>query len=228
MKKILTLFLAFILVTGTTVSCGKEEIKETPNEVQELKKDPFEEAKKAYNYICNANELTSEMSDDIYAAWRVGIYTKETYWMDLAQSIHLSNIDMGIGYSYVTGVAYDWKHGTDNDLFDCIEEGDKIIKRSEQPFAKCVNIIVTAYNMNGTVQKIEDDLASAKEIIKGLSSNNSDYEHYPAIKDFYTSTQAFFDLCKSPSGSLEQISSTFTAYQNEARNFESDLGFFFE
>ena len=58
-----------------------------------------------------------------------------------------------------------------------------------------------------------------------LSEKYSDYEHYPALKGYYTTTNAFFDFCQSPSGSFEQVKTTINEYRNDARNYDKDLNY---
>ena len=63
--------------------------------------------------------------------------------------------------------------------------------------------------------------------MKGLSDNYSDYEHYPALKGYFTTTMAFYDFCRNPEGSFEQVVETFNNYRNNARESFFDLNYVF-
>ena len=65
-------------------------------------------------------------------------------------------------------------------------------------------------------------------MMKELSSDYSDYEHYPALESYFTNTLAFFDFCQNPEGSFEQVVETFNNYRNNAREYFFDLNYIFE
>lgn len=58
------------------------------------------------------------------------------------------------------------------------------------------------------VEKAQTALDAAKAQMKELSQEYSDYEHYPNLKGYYTTTSAFFDFCNNPFGSFEQLKDT--------------------
>ena len=68
----------------------------------------------------------------------------------------------------------------------------------------------------------------AKVLMKELSEKYSDYEHYPNLKGYYTTTKSFFDFCQNPTGNFEQYKNTLNDYRNEARDYISDLDYIFE
>lgn len=80
-------------------------------------------------------------------------------------------------------------------------------------------VVSGAYAANGE---------TAKAQMKNLSENYSDYEHYPNLKGFYTTTSSFFDFCQNPTGSFEQVKTTINDYRNKARGYISDLDYIFE
>ena len=63
--------------------------------------------------------------------------------------------------------------------------------------------------------------------MKQLSSDYSDYEHYPVLKEYFTNTLAYFDFCQHPEGSFEQVVETFNSYRNNAREYFFDLNYVF-
>ena len=106
---------------------------------------------------------------------------------------------------------------------------DKIFSLLEDDmFSLCVEIVKEAYVANGTVEEIKGHLDEAKAQMKELSEDYSDYEHYPNLKGYYTTTSSFFDFCQNPTGSFEQVKTTINDYKNEARNYINDLNYIFE
>ena len=95
-------------------------------------------------------------------------------------------------------------------------------------FSFCVNSVSAAYKVNGKVEEAQTALDAAKAQMKELSQKYSDYEHYPNLKGYYTTTSSFFDFCNNPTGSFEQVKTTVNDYKNEARDYISDLDYIFE
>ena len=95
-------------------------------------------------------------------------------------------------------------------------------------FSACVLVTSNAYVENGKTKQVEDLLTSAKAQMKEMSEKYSDYEHYSNLKEYFTSVSAFFDFCKSPTGSYEQAIETMNDYRNTARELKNDLAFIFE
>lgn len=87
--------------------------------------------------------------------------------------------------------------------------------------------IVDAYKVNGTSDKVSSLLSDAKEALRTISDEYSDYEHYPALKDYYSAVNAYFDFCENPTGSFQQLADTINSYENEAREYQNDLDFVF-
>ena len=71
-------------------------------------------------------------------------------------------------------------------------------------------------------------MEEAKAEMKEMSEKYSDYEHYPNLKGYYTTTNAFFAFCQNPTGSFEQVKTTINDYRNDARSYKSDLDYMFE
>ena len=64
--------------------------------------------------------------------------------------------------------------------------------------------------------------------MKDMSLQYSDYEHYPNLKGYYTTTNAFFEFCQNPTGSFEQVKDTINKYRNDARSYRNELAYIFE
>lgn len=104
----------------------------------------------------------------------------------------------------------------------------EFIKQFEDGFSGYVYLVINAYEAKGTNEEITALLNTAKEQMKTMSKDYSDYEHYPNLKGYYTATQAFFDYCQKPTGSFEQAVTTIENYRNEARGYYYDLEYIFE
>ena len=221
MKKILFIILALAMCLGLS-ACGD---------------DAFDMSKEAYDKIAAAYDITDTYASDIYEAWRLGIYSKDDIVKDgngfLASELGLSEkeLDEGMAYTIATFVyEKDW---------DSLSDEEKKKYRDYEPtvfyklmkddlFSICIEVVSNTYKMNGKRDEIASDLEDAKSIMKELSDDHSDYEHYPNLKGFYTTTSAFFEFCEDPSGSFEQVKDTLNNYRKEARDFKKDLDYIFE
>lgn len=130
-------------------------------------------------------------------------YTR--YLQDCTKYDHISEN----GYSYESDPVYDY------------------VSRFGDDFSGYIHLVIIAYEAKGTSDEISTLLNSAKDQMKTLSDKHSDYEHYPNLKDYYTTTQAFFDYCQNPTGSFEQAVTTIEDYKNEARGYYYDLEYAF-
>ena len=206
-----------LLMTGTMMltlcSCGKG-------------KKAFELSKIAYDNTSMAYEAVEAMGSDIYEAWRLGIYEDDEMSVELlASELSLSEEDI------VKGVAAFWVElgGVDSAEEVDVELANSAFSAMEDSlFSYCVSVVNEAYAANGTIEEIQGYLDEAKAKMKELSEDYSDYEHYPNLKGYYTTTNSFFDFCKNPSGSFEQVKTTINDYKNEARDYSNDLDYIFE
>ena len=96
-----------------------------------------------------------------------------------------------------------------------------------QDFAFCTDLVNAAYKISGKQEGIQTQLDESKNLLKSLSTDYADYEHYPNLKNLYTTVNAFFEYCCEPTGSFDQSKTTINDYRNEARDFINDLEFIF-
>lgn len=122
-----------------------------------------------------------------------------------------------------------WDEMSEEDKQAYIDNADSFFRVMEDSlFSFCVNSVSAAYVVNGKVEEAQTALDAAKAQMKELSQKYSDYEHYPNLKGFYTTTSSFFDFCNNPTGSFEQVKQTINDYKNSARDYISDLDYIFE
>ncbi len=217
MKRI-TAFILILVVCFSFVSCNKETAS---------KETAFDIAKEAYDLIDVAYAITDNFGSDVYEAWRLGIYEDDEILDDgvgyLASELSLSEREIIAGVALAfTDEGEEPKAMTKSDAnlyFNLLEDS---------LFSFCVMVVSKAYEANGKAEEAQNALDAAKELMKKMSEKYSDYEHYPNLKEYYTTTKSFFAFCQEPTGSFEQVKNTINDYRNEARNYVSDLDYIFE
>ena len=219
MKKYISLFLVIVMCLSLA-ACGGGE------------KKAFEASKAAYDNIDIAYEITEQFGSDIYEAWRLGIYDDDEILDDgaahLATELSLSADEIRAGAVY-TIYKDKWDTMSDEEKDELIDKADLFFSYFEDDlFSFCVMAVSNAYVVNGKVEEAQNALNAAKAQRKEVSSEYSDYEHYPNLKGYFTTTSSFFDFCQNPTGSFEQIKNTVNDYKNEARDYISDLDYIFE
>lgn len=222
MKKVVVLFLT-ICMSISVCACGGGN------------KKAFEASKAAYDNIDIAYEITEQFGSDLYEAWRLGIYDDEEILDNgvehLASELSLSEDEIRVGVAYVMTEFGDkeWSELSEEDKKTLTDNADIVFSLMEDDlFSFCVMVVKGAYAANGKVEEAQIALTEAKSQMKELSEKYSDYEHYPNLKGYYTTTSSFFDFCQNPTGSFEQVVDTINDYKNEARDYISDLDYIFE
>lgn len=222
MKKLTAILLVLAMCVAMT-ACGGGN------------KKAFEASKVAYDNIDIAYEITAQFGSDLYEAWRLGIYDDDEILEDgvayLATELSLSEEELkeGVGYVMAKIAGEDWSEMSDEYKTTITENTGILFKMMEDDlFSFCVMVVTGAYTVNGKVEEAQNALDAAKAQMKELSENYSDYEHYPNLKGYYTTTSSFFDFCQNPTGSFEQVKDTINNYKNKARDYISDLDYIFE
>jgi len=219
MKKLVALLLILVMCLSLA-ACGGGE------------KKAYEASKAAYDNIDIAYEITEQFGSDIYEAWRLGIYDDDEVLENgaahLATELSLSADEIRAGAVYVL-YQDEWDTMSEEEKEELIGSADRLFSYMEDDlFSFCVMAVSNAYVVNGKVDEAQTALDAAKAQMKELSSEYSDYEHYPNLKGYFTTTSSFFDFCQNPTGSFEQIKETVNNYKNEARDYISDLDYIFE
>lgn len=198
-------------------------------------KKAFEVSKVAYDNVDIAYEITDNFGSDIYEAWRLGIYDDEeildegTAYLSGELSLSEDELKDGIVYVLLEIIGSSWEDATDEEKTKLRSSADSCFTLFEDDlFSFCVMVVTGAYQANGKVTEAQNALEEAKTQMKELSEEYSDYEHYPNLKGYYTTTNSFFDFCLNPTGSFEQVKTTINDYRNEARDYMNDLDYIFE
>lgn len=221
MKKILAMILVLVMSISLT-ACGGN-------------KKAFNASKEAYDNITVAYEITEQFGSDIYEAWRLGIYEEDEIIDDgvkhLVKELSLSEDELRMGVIYVVAemMGTDWESLSEEDKNSMAKNADATFEIMEDNlFSFCVMVVDAAYTVSGKTEEAQNALDLAKGQMKELSEKYSDYEHYPNLKEYYTTTSSFFDFCQNPTGSFEQVKDTINDYKNDARDYISDLDYIFE
>lgn len=191
-------------------------------------------ASEAYNYIEQAYTITERFGSDLYEAWRLGIYEDDEI-LDggvnyLAKELSLSESELadGVAYTLITSFGEDWDSTSEEDKDLYRKNTTAVFKIFEDSlFSFCVQIVSSAYVVNGEAEDAKNALDSAKTDMKEMSDKYSDYEHYSSLKGYYTTTNAFFEFCQNPTGSFNQVVDTMNNYRNDARSYRNDLNYIF-
>lgn len=218
MKKLITLLLTVIITFSFTACNGLGVNKETA----------FDVSKEAYDNVVAAYKLVEEIGSNIYEAWRLGIYEDDEIVDDgvkyLSSKLDLTEDEI------IAGVALTLagEDGEPNSELSKSTANLYFILLEEELFSFCVAVTSNAYKANGKINEVQTILDSSKDLMKKLSEQYSDYEHYPNLKKYYTNTKSFFEFCQNPTGSFEQVKNTINDYKNKARDYASDLDYIFE
>jgi len=195
-------------------------------------KKAFDISSSAYENITVAYEIVEDFGTDIYEAWRMGIYDKDEIHKDgaeyLAKELNLSADEIRDGMANLFHSSK-WDDATVEELSGYRTEADIMFTLvKDDLFSLCVATVANAYKLNGKIDEAQSALDAAKAQMKELSEKYSDYEHYPNLKGYYTTTSSFLDFCQNPTGSFEQIKTTINDYKNDARDYVNDLDYIFE
>lgn len=208
----------------------------------------FELSKSAFNDIEAACEKLDLISQDILAAWELGLYNEdELYEHNKGFAFFCTNICTTNGLSRddildalaVFEMEYD-NNGLSLDYYlESVREyygsyfgneysDDGLLNRSPNTFSACVALVEKAYVQKGTFSEVEALLASAKTAVMELSQNYPEYEHYETVKEYFAIANSYFALCSNPSGSYLDVEENVGDYTKQAEDCYNRLYYFFE
>ncbi len=203
MKKILCMICLLVLSVSLLSSCsllgGGSEDKD------------FENAKKAFELLEEAEEICIEGMDDIYGAWYFGIYDADdssTYsvFNDLALQTSFSASDLR------TNGGFEGKYLV-NGLGDTSE------------WQYCLWTVQNCLEKRGDFDKVDELLSQSKTYIQSLSS---DYTYTADFKDYYAKVASYAEFFKNTTGSFKQLQTTVADYENSIRTAKESFKFDFE
>ncbi|MBQ7290574.1 MAG: hypothetical protein IJW76_02485 [Clostridia bacterium] len=214
MKKILSLILVVIMLLSVC-SCGGDNnstgTTESPKEIEYIA------AEKAYTELIEAHNLCVSAMDSIYGAWYFSIYEYDDYYgtSGFNEFCDKANVDPTELINAISDFAgYSVSKSTAYGLFE--------------EFDYSTYFVGIVLKNNGTYEKINGHLASAKESLKSVTNEYSDYTGYSVLKSYYSEIKAYGEFCESPTGSFSQLKTTVDNYETNLRNYKNDLSFIFE
>ena len=206
MKRIFAFLMALTLMVALVACSGNSQ-------------QAFTVSQQAFNQVNDAYMQVNTFSQDIYEAWHLGVNNSRygCDFDDFADEMHIDRQYIEQAVAQLSGES----------TFSTADWSTLHYSFNNSRFSAYVTVISTAYECSGDVEKIITLLTEAKLLMKQLSNEYSDYEHYPALKTYFTNTLAFFDFCKNPEGSFEQVVETFNTYRNVARECFFELNYIF-
>lgn len=216
-----------VVICLSLCSCGSE-------------KKAFEVSKIAYENITAAYNIAHEFASDLNGVWWAVVYDRDnlintnTLNALMSELSYLDEDSLKLGIAYVMAKNMDgknWDELSDNEKEEYITAATEFEGEGFSLFDNCMNFslhsIRNAYKLNGRVEEAREYLEVAKHQMQELSGKYNDYEHYPALKDYYTTAGAYLDACLEARQSFETFSDVRAQYEKEARDYINDLDFIF-
>lgn len=255
MKRFIALLMAIIMCSSlvgcgtpkcSVEGCGEKSVEDTTYEEPYCSKHLANKkaqdiAETVYDMVSGAYMYCEWMGDDVIAAWRTGIYDKDTYKKKdskdkleiLASKLNLSYADVKVGEAAACKLTWDgviWDSLTEEEKNEYLEDHiDYLaVMAFGDLFQYCVTTVIEAYTHNGYIGHAQSSLDLAKQNLKTLSQDYPDYIHYEDLKDYYTAVNSYFDFCVSPTGNFEQASNSNNEYQKQVKECMSALELEFE
>lgn len=200
----------------------------------------FEVSKAAYQNIKSAYDIIHKFGSDLYEAWYLVPYQNQkltnsnTVKVLAAEVQYLSEEELQMGLAFVLAknkYGEDWYSLSEEEKDNYIEmagnyEGDDFFNQTNCLFITTWTVI-RAFELNGKTAEAQKYLDSAQIYMRELSAKYSDYEHYPNLKEFFTTAGSYFDVCCDSGMSFEQFKDVKSEYEKEARDYINDLDFIF-
>lgn len=186
-------------------------------------------SKEAYAYLKNIDESTSMISHDIYQVWSMAIYEDDGITIEkLDESLYLNKTEIqdGLAKSIWYLMALPFEESPEEARENASDLQIKMLKVSGG-FSDYIDAVINAYTINGEYEELFQKQESAKLIMKELSQKYSSYEHFQALKEYYTTVTSFLELCYSPEGSLLSFQRAQDDYIKKTRNIRNDLDLVF-
>ena len=231
MKRTISLLLVFLLCLSVC-ACGNNN------------NNAYEVSKKTYESIKSAHGILQQYNEDLYNAWKIGKYHKQDIldngieYIQSNLSLTRDELIIGIAYAVTTTVVEeDWDEVTEEtktEMLQMINETEHDIFEMFKNDLDLWNILIVmgAYVVNGEIKESETYLDMAKEQMKELSQNYSDYAHYSSLVDFYNQTKTFYDFCNTlrdnTTISVDEVIDTIDDYRDNNQIYINELDYIFE
>jgi len=167
--------------------------------------------------LVEAHDLCADVMDSIYGAWYFSIYEYDDHYG--SRGFFEFCDEASVDYGELLDAISDYKGYTvyDTTAYGLLED-----------FSYSTYFVGRVFENNGTYDKIEEHLATAKDSLKSVTNEYSDYTGYTVLKSYYSEIKAYYEFCENPTGSFSQLKTTIDNYETNLRNYKNDLSFIFE
>lgn len=225
------------------------------NEAYELSKEAYDNINTAYNIIEKLGEDIYQAGREGVLS-KEEILTGGTEYLSNKLNLTKEELAEGIAFMIVGPQGLSKKLGKeamgqieDDDLIQLLDEMDEIwedasdedknswITYADTAFGlmdstplqiTCSLYVIGSYAVNNQISEAETALDNAKAIMKQLSNEYSNYEHYPSLKEYYTTTSDFYDFCLTLNADVKQFGTTMDEYKDDAKKYRNEIEFVFE
>lgn len=217
-------------------------------------KKAFNISEDLYDNLNTAYNITDSLASDIYDVWFLVIYDEDEIASGgceyLASNLGVSEDAVKDAVAYAANGQFvdfsnswhmaegstefqskkdSWDEMTEDEKNEYRNIADRLIENHvDDRLNFCVDIVYGLYSIDDSIEVAQSSLNQAREQLKELSEKYSDYEFYPALREYYTTTNSFFEYSTNVSGTFEQAQTTINDYRNEVRDHKSDLEFMFD
>ena len=222
-SKILCLFI-FILVLFSTTACSKDNTTNSYSNDNAADStdititNSYSKEKEIYKNIKLAASTCKSAMSDIYNTWRFGIYDAD----DCTTSNVILKLSLEVSLSYTE--IYNYIQS--DDCFYTTYNMINGISYLDIP-AWQVNlwIVENCFKIRGDYEKCDSYINSAKIELRKLNSNT---ENFTRLKTYYDKTLSYIEFFKSLNCSFNQLKTNMQTYENDIRDCESSLSFFYD
>lgn len=225
------------------------------NEAYELSKEAYDNINTAYNIIEKLGEDIYQAGREGVLS-KEEILTGGTEYLSNKLNLTKEELAEGIAFMIVGPQGLSKKLGEeamgqieDDDLLQLLDEMDEIwedasdedknswITYADTAFGlmdstplqiTCSLFVIGSYAVNNQISEAETALDNAKAIMKQLSNEYLNYEHYPSLKEYYTTTSDFYDFCLTLNADVKQFGTTMDEYKDDAKKYRNEIEFVFE
>lgn len=240
MKKIIALFSVFVMVICMS-SCSSSRAAKKSSET--------------YKVIETAFSSVDEFAETISKAWYQGInfsdnligkkvekdyfykyyYTTDTVY-DYSEGMRYMADKTGISLDDLKkGIAYE-RYGEDYADYVSVSDSSKmedvyksVLDSYSSDGSACIYIVISTYKATGKYAVIEANLSSSKESVKKIIEKYPEYVFVEDIKDYYITTQLYFDYFNNLAGlTYDEAVAKSNEYRSLANEYCYSLDLFLE
>lgn len=194
--------------SNNNIEAATEDVQ--PEEIDEPEIDNSEIAQLAYDLIENAESLCKSGMGIIAAAWHFGIWDAPKCETDAVIEKLSAQIGFDVPFIEENGgyTASELVNGDGN--FDGWEF--------------CLMTAENCLSAAGTYTSVNEALDTARELIREIPENDSNYQ---SLKDYYTKVAAYAAYFENVSGSYNDLTEAITEYEKNIQEVKESLLFDF-